>query len=161
MPRGDRTRITAGLGAQPEARSVTRSVGRILHRASVVVSWLLVGAVRAYQELISPFFGQRCRYYPSCSRYAIEAVRMRGPLLGVLLAGWRLLRCHPFSPGGIDRVPDRGTGLVASFTFYQLDQGVVCSGGSGQGRDPSVLGTNPLPVSHTGQRRTHREEPHR
>jgi uncharacterized protein len=61
--------------------------------------------IRGYQRWISPLLGQRCRYYPSCSSYAIEAIRRRGVVRGSLLAGWRLLRCNPFSPGGVDHVP--------------------------------------------------------
>ena len=51
----------------------------------------------------------RCRYYPSCSTYAVEALRVHGPLRGSALAGGRLLRCHPWSPGGIDHVPSART----------------------------------------------------
>ena len=60
--------------------------------------------IRIYQRLVSPFFGQRCRYYPSCSEYAVQAVRRFGILRGLVLAGWRLLRCNPWSHGGFDPV---------------------------------------------------------
>lgn len=53
----------------------------------------------------------RCRYYPSCSTYAVEALRVHGPMHGTRLAGGRLLRCHPWSPGGIDHVPPARTSL--------------------------------------------------
>ena len=65
---------------------------------------LLVMALRAYQALISPALGPRCRYAPSCSDYAIQAIREFGILRGLVLAGWRLLRCNPFSHGGFDPV---------------------------------------------------------
>ncbi len=61
--------------------------------------------IGAYQRWISPQRQQRCRYEPSCSSYAIEAVERFGVTRGLLLAGWRLLRCNPFSHGGFDPVP--------------------------------------------------------
>lgn len=70
---------------------------------------LLVAAIRGYQRFISPLFGATCRYYPTCSAYALGAVRTHGAVKGSLLAGARLLRCNPWSPGGIDHVPARGS----------------------------------------------------
>ncbi len=70
--------------------------------------WLILKAIRAYQVAISPLFGPRCRYYPSCSHYASEAVREHGALRGGRLALWRILRCNPFSAGGVDEVPTAG-----------------------------------------------------
>lgn len=67
-------------------------------RSAVVV------VLRAYQRWISPAFGPRCRYYPSCSEYAVQAVQRFGILRGLVLAAWRLLRCNPFSHGGFDPV---------------------------------------------------------
>jgi putative membrane protein insertion efficiency factor len=69
---------------------------------------VLVGFIRIYQYAISPMFGQRCKYYPSCSSYAVGALREHGVFKGLGLAGWRLLRCNPFSNGGFDPVPPRG-----------------------------------------------------
>jgi uncharacterized protein len=66
---------------------------------------LLIGLIRAYQYLISPWLGNRCRFYPGCSEYAIEAFRKHGVLKGFRLAVWRVLRCHPWSDGGHDPVP--------------------------------------------------------
>jgi putative membrane protein insertion efficiency factor len=74
-----------------------------------LLSLLLVGGIRGYQRFISPLFGPTCRYYPSCSAYALGAVRTHGPLKGFVLASWRLLRCNPWSPGGIDHVPEKGS----------------------------------------------------
>jgi uncharacterized protein len=68
---------------------------------------LLIAPIRLYQRLISPAIGPRCRYYPTCSNYAVEAIRELGPVRGTILAGWRVLRCNPFSTGGIDEVSDR------------------------------------------------------
>jgi uncharacterized protein len=62
--------------------------------------------IRVYQWTLSPMLGARCRFYPSCSCYAHEAIERHGVLAGTWLAAKRLLRCHPFSPGGYDPVPD-------------------------------------------------------
>ena len=66
-----------------------------------VVRGLLLG----YQLVLSPWVTQQCRYYPSCSAYALEAVRVHGAVRGLALAARRLLRCHPFTDGGVDYVP--------------------------------------------------------
>jgi putative membrane protein insertion efficiency factor len=61
--------------------------------------------IRSYQLFVSPLLGPRCRFYPSCSQYAMEAVRRYGSLRGSIMAVRRLLRCHPWHPGGYDPVP--------------------------------------------------------
>ena len=61
--------------------------------------------ITAYQRVLSPYLGPRCRFTPSCSEYAQEAILLRGPLLGIALAVFRLLRCQPLSKGGYDPVP--------------------------------------------------------
>jgi len=66
---------------------------------------LLVGLIRLYQLLISPLLPPACRFYPSCSQYALVAVRDHGALRGSWLALARLARCHPWNPGGVDFVP--------------------------------------------------------
>ena len=68
---------------------------------------LAVLPIRVYQRLLSPMLGQRCRYYPTCSEYAAQAIRRFGILRGLVLAGWRLLRCNPWSNGGFDAVEDQ------------------------------------------------------
>ena len=68
---------------------------------------LLIGLIRVYQKLISPLLGPRCRFYPSCSSYAVQALTVHGVVKGSGLAAWRLLRCHPWNPGGLDPVPPR------------------------------------------------------
>ena len=67
----------------------------------------LIGLLRLYQRLLSPLLGPRCKFHPTCSQYAIEALRAHGLLRGAILAGWRVLRCHPWSHGGVDRVEDQ------------------------------------------------------
>jgi hypothetical protein len=63
-----------------------------------------VALIRLYQRTLSPLLGPRCRYYPSCSAYGLQAVQSYGILRGSVLAGWRILRCNPFSHGGHDPV---------------------------------------------------------
>lgn len=67
--------------------------------------WLLIFFVRGYQVVISPLLPSTCRFYPSCSAYAIEALQRHGALRGSRLTIRRLARCHPFNPGGYDPVP--------------------------------------------------------
>jgi uncharacterized protein len=66
---------------------------------------LLVMLIRLYQKTLSPLLGQHCRFYPSCSQYAIEAIQVHGALKGMMLASWRILRCQPLCTGGHDPVP--------------------------------------------------------
>lgn len=74
-----------------------------------IVGRALVGMIRLYQRFISPMLGPRCRFYPSCSHYACDALHHHGVLRGGWLATRRLLRCHPFHPGGFDPVPTTPT----------------------------------------------------
>ena len=71
------------------------------------MKYVLIGLLRAYRALISPLYGQVCRYYPSCSAYALEAVQVHGSIRGSWLAVRRLARCHPWAAGGVDKVPPR------------------------------------------------------
>jgi putative membrane protein insertion efficiency factor len=68
---------------------------------------LVLGLIRGYQLVISPFLPPACRFYPSCSRYAQQAIERHGLRRGLALAMRRLARCHPFHPGGVDPVPER------------------------------------------------------
>ena len=85
-----------------EERIFTGSLSGVLSLAA----FLLVAAIRAYRIFISPLIGSNCRFDPTCSAYAILAIERHGPARGVLLAGWRLLKCHPFNPGGVDPVQE-------------------------------------------------------
>lgn len=65
---------------------------------------LMIALIQGYRLLVSPFLGPCCRFVPSCSQYALDAVELHGPLKGAYLALRRILRCHPFHPGGYDPV---------------------------------------------------------
>lgn len=78
------------------------------------VRYLLLALIRGYQLVVSPMLGPTCRFYPSCSEYGYQAVRDRGSIVGSWLTVRRLLRCHPWNPGGIDPVPPRATRNAAS-----------------------------------------------
>jgi len=74
----------------------------------IVVSFparVVVVLLRGYQRFVSPLYGPSCRFYPSCSQYALLAVQRHGVVRGARLAAWRLLRCNPWNPGGVDDVP--------------------------------------------------------
>lgn len=77
-------------------------------RRTSPAAWLLIAPIRFYQRFITPYTPATCRYYPTCSAYAVTALRRRGAVVGTVLTGWRLLRCNPWSDGGIDHVPARG-----------------------------------------------------
>jgi len=66
---------------------------------------VLIALLKVYRLVVSPLYGNVCRYYPSCSAYALRAVEVHGAVRGTWLAGRRLLRCHPWTPGGYDPVP--------------------------------------------------------
>jgi putative membrane protein insertion efficiency factor len=68
---------------------------------------LLIAPIRLYQRVMSPLLGPRCKYHPSCSEYAVQAIRSYGVPRGLVLAGWRLLRCNPWSHGGFDYPEDQ------------------------------------------------------
>lgn len=70
-----------------------------------MISKLLIFVIRIYRMVISPLLGPCCRFYPSCSDYASEAIRRHGAVKGVFLGMFRLCKCHPFHPGGVDLVP--------------------------------------------------------
>jgi putative membrane protein insertion efficiency factor len=73
-------------------------------RLGAVARAVVLAPILLYQRLISPLLPRRCRYEPTCSQYAVQAVRRYGILRGLVLAAWRLLRCNPLSPGGLDPV---------------------------------------------------------
>ncbi|MEE3427779.1 MAG: membrane protein insertion efficiency factor YidD [Ruminococcus sp.] len=68
---------------------------------------ILIGSIRYYQTYISPRTLPKCKYYPTCSHYAVEAIETHGAFKGFFLSVWRILRCNPFSKGGFDPVPEK------------------------------------------------------
>ena len=80
------------------------------------LAWALIGLLIAYRTLISPLYGQVCRYHPTCSAYALGAVRSHGALRGSWYAARRVLRCHPWAPGGYDPVPPARTTRTSAAT---------------------------------------------
>ena len=67
----------------------------------------LIAPIRLYQRAVSPLIGRHCKYHPTCSAYAVEAIREFGVARGAVLGGWRLLRCNPWSHGGVDHPRDQ------------------------------------------------------
>ncbi len=99
--------------------------------------WLLprnicVLILRGYRAVISPLYGDVCRYYPSCSAYALGAIQQHGVIKGVALGSWRIARCHPWAKGGVDDVPERRQDPRAS--AHQITRfGFVIAASHGKG----------------------------
>ncbi|HXW54943.1 MAG TPA: membrane protein insertion efficiency factor YidD [Candidatus Cybelea sp.] len=100
-------------------------------------AWVLLAFLRFYIVFLSPFLGGACKFYPSCSNYAVEAVTRHGVRRGIALAAKRLLRCRPFTKGGFDPVPDpeecaenrdRGHGLQPSAPMISLSEPRLLNG---------------------------------
>jgi putative membrane protein insertion efficiency factor len=79
----------------------------VIRRLALLPRALLLGILKLYQRVVSPALPQRCKYAPSCSEYAVQAVRELGVIRGSVLAAWRVVRCNPFSHGGYDPVEAR------------------------------------------------------
>lgn len=84
---------------------MTTPIATLASTLQKAAAWPLVALIRAYQYGVSPLLGSRCRFHPSCSEYAAEALRRYGILRGLRLAVFRIGRCHPWNPGGYDPVP--------------------------------------------------------
>lgn len=80
---------------------------KIANLINITLTLPLIGLVRIYQLLLSPLLGSNCRFHPTCSAYAIEALKTHGWLKGCWYSGRRILKCHPLHPGGIDYVPTK------------------------------------------------------
>jgi uncharacterized protein len=98
------------------------------------VRYLLVLLLKAYRLLVSPLYGQTCRYYPSCSAYALAAVETHGAVKGSWLALRRLGRCHPWTPGGVDLVPPR-----TCYRWWGLVEGMDGSANDEMAHRPEAL----------------------
>ena len=89
------------------------------------MKYIIIALIKFYKKFISPNTPRRCKYHPSCSTYALTAVQRFGAVRGSVLAAWRLLRCNPWSMGGIDYVPEKFTLKVKKYDYSQ-DVPCVC-----------------------------------
>lgn len=95
---------------------LTRAMCAAVAAIAVAVNALLMWVVRGYRFFLSPWLGSACRFTPTCSAYALDALQMHGPAAGSYLAARRLLRCHPACAGGHDPVPAQVAGLLSRFS---------------------------------------------
>lgn len=126
------------MSAVADPAKTTASAGRRLLDAVLLLPRnVAIGILDIYRAVISPLYGDVCRYYPSCSRYALESIQQHGVVKGVWLGSKRLARCHPWAAGGVDDVPpcSHGRPVVIRFGF--------------------VRAIDPIPHDH--QHHTHRE----
>lgn len=79
----------------------------IAEKIRIALKKIFIFPIKIYKRFISPCLPPRCRYYPSCSSYAIQAIEKHGVIKGIILGAWRILRCNPFGRGGVDHVPDK------------------------------------------------------
>ncbi len=101
------------------------------------MKYVLIVLLKAYRAVISPLYGNVCKYYPSCSAYALEAVTVHGSLKGTWLAARRLASCHPWSLGGYDPVP--GTPAAAAWEAEKAEKAALSTGPVGPSQqDPAV-----------------------
>ncbi|MDE5764710.1 MAG: membrane protein insertion efficiency factor YidD [Ruminococcus sp.] len=84
------------------------------------MKFMLIALIKFYRKFLSPLSPPRCKYYPTCSCYALDAVKKFGAFRGTALAVWRILRCNPWSLGGIDYVPERFTFRVKKIDYSRL-----------------------------------------
>lgn len=102
-----------------------------------MMKYLLIGLLKAYRLVISPLYGQVCRYYPSCSAYALKAVEVHGAVRGSWYALRRLGHCHPWAPGGYDPVP--GTPEFVEEMRVRAESAATMGSQADQGRDGAVV----------------------
>ncbi|MBQ8582556.1 MAG: membrane protein insertion efficiency factor YidD [Ruminococcus sp.] len=84
------------------------------------MKYIAIALINFYRKFISPLFPAKCKYYPTCSAYALTAVKRFGFIRGTLLAVWRILRCNPWSLGGIDPVPEKFTFKAQKFDYDSI-----------------------------------------
>ena len=95
-----------GIGTPLGERAHRKPMGMLAH-PTLWPRQFLIGLVQGYRWLLKPWLGNACRFEPSCSAYALGALRRHGALRGAALGGWRLARCHPWCEGGLDPVPEQ------------------------------------------------------
>jgi putative membrane protein insertion efficiency factor len=104
--------LPVAIGAPPEAGAVARPIEACAMRATLWPRHVLMSLVRGYRFFLSPWLGSQCRYTPTCSAYALQALERHGALAGSYLGARRLLRCHPGCAGGCDPVPESAPGWL-------------------------------------------------
>ncbi|MGA0107973.1 MAG: membrane protein insertion efficiency factor YidD [Candidatus Nanopelagicales bacterium] len=82
-----------------------------INKVLKVPNYFFIGLVWFYQKTLSPLLGPRCRYWPSCSTYTLESLKTHNIFKALILSSWRIVRCNPFTEGGLDPVPDKGKWL--------------------------------------------------
>lgn len=106
------------LGHLPGAGCSMSSVMSLFRYVMLLPRNVMVVILRGYRAVVSPLYGDVCRYYPSCSAYCLVSVQRFGLARGLALGVWRVLRCHPWAAGGVDDVPDSNkTHSLTSFGF--------------------------------------------
>jgi uncharacterized protein len=105
--------IAEADSSRAHALNAAQNAGELNSHRKSAAAWILLLLVRFYITFLSPFFGGACRFHPSCSNYAAEAIARHGARHGLSLALRRLLRCNPFTKGGFDPVPDEIASHVA------------------------------------------------
>jgi len=113
------------VAIHPMTEASSRRGDALLRRLVGVPRLLVILLLRFYQRVISPLSGPSCRFYPSCSQYAMLAVERHGALKGSGLALWRVLRCNPWNPGGVDDVPSRGGRLESGACDHEPSAGTT------------------------------------
>jgi hypothetical protein len=111
-PGGTTPRTSRLHGRGQKALAGTAAPEPVFSNEPSLAARLLIVPVIGYRRFVSPLLPPVCRFYPSCSEYALEALRTHGAVRGLWLAVRRLARCHPFNPGGYDPVPPRPQGVV-------------------------------------------------
>jgi uncharacterized protein len=101
----------SGVAGAAAARGEAQPAGALAKSAKSLGAWTLLFLIRLYMWLLAPFVGGACKFYPSCSNYAYEAIARHGARHGSVLAVKRLLRCRPFTQGGFDPVPEELQGV--------------------------------------------------
>jgi uncharacterized protein len=109
------------------------SLGRALTFVMLIPRNICVVVLRGYRAVISPLYGDVCRYYPSCSAYALGAIQQHGVIKGVGLGVWRIARCHPWAKGGVDDVPVRRQRSRALARYQITRFGFVLPASHGKG----------------------------
>lgn len=98
---------------------------------------LLIGLVQGYRLLLKPWLGDACRFEPTCSQYALDALRRHGAVAGGTLTAGRVLRCHPWCDGGLDPVPARAPGLFTRLGLGAADETAAPATATATDRNPS------------------------